>query len=488
MKTQKKDGENGMKERHVKVGHDHVEDKKWIYAIGPVIGFLFCLIYLNRAVIDVAYTDYIRLINSYLPDVWNPKKFFVADVLTRIPLNYLERAINVTWFGYNTMIEMVLGVLGLGLSAGVIAVYCAKHRIRFGWYFLLMAVLFSLNKWEMITNGTGWIHFAAFACFYYHYLILDRVYRGEGKRGDSIRLCLLPFLVTLGVAGPYCAIYSVTVILACLFAAVRKIAKAKGIQKVKNDVIQWLLYAGCTVIPLLLYMWSNSHTVEEHAGAVDASLFGTLLEQPLFFAEFFLKSFASTVLGDECIRKICTQEWQILILGTLVLGCYFFALYLNWSQKIYERTIFPLILLAAGGMNHVLILLSRWIFLKPDYGMSSRYALQFQVGILGILLTFAFALQKSYKKKPNRGLWIGCALIGSIFLFGNTFTTYSEWNTAPYRKQNLTIKREAAFHYEELSDKELEDIFQYKKGPDQIRNALRILKDHSWNVFREQED
>lgn len=477
-----------MKETHVKVGHGRVEDKKWIYAIGPVLGFLFCLIYLNRAVIDVAYTDYIRLINSYLPDVWNPKKFFVADVLTRIPLNYLERAINVTWFGYNTMIEMVLGVVGLGLSAGVIAAYSAKHRIRFGWYVLIMAVLFSLNKWEMLTNGTGWIHFAAFACFYYHYLILDRVYRGEGKQGDPVRLCLLPFLVTLGVAGPYCAIYSATVILACLFAAARKIGKAKGFQKVKKEVMPWLMYAVCALVPLFLYMWSNSHTVEEHAGAVEASLLGTMLEQPWFFIEFFIKSFASTVLGDECIRKICGQEWQILILGAFVLGCYCFALYLNWSQRLYERTIFPLMLLAAGGMNHVLILLSRWIFLKPDYGMSSRYALQFQVGIVGILLTFAFAWQKGRKKKQSRGLRMLCVLMGSIFLLGNTFTTYSEWNTAPYRKQNLIAKREAALHYEELSDRELEDIFQYKKGPDQIRNALKILKDHNWNVFREQED
>ena len=44
-------------------------------------------------------------------------------------------------------------------------------------------------------------------------------------------------------------------------------------------------------------------------------------------------------------------------------------------------------LIIAGGMNHVLILMSRWIFLRDSYGMSSRYALQFQVGILGIVLT-----------------------------------------------------------------------------------------------------
>ena len=51
--------------------------------------------YIKNATCDVVYSDYIRLVNSYLPDVCDPKKFFVADVLTRIPINYLARIINV---------------------------------------------------------------------------------------------------------------------------------------------------------------------------------------------------------------------------------------------------------------------------------------------------------------------------------------------------------------------------------------------------------
>ena len=54
-------------------------------------------------------------------------------------------------------------------------------------------------------------------------------------------------------------------------------------------------------------------------------------------------------------------------------------------------------------MNHLLILVSRYIFMpNADYGMSSRYALQYQIGILGILLTFALAAQKQ-RGKRNRG-------------------------------------------------------------------------------------
>lgn len=46
-------------------------------------------------------------------------------------------------------------------------------------------------------------------------------------------------------------------------------------------------------------------------------------------------------------------------------------------------------------MNHLMVLVSRWIFMPRDaYGMSSRYALQYQIGILGIFLTFALVFQQ----------------------------------------------------------------------------------------------
>lgn len=504
-----------------------MKGKKMIYGGLPVLGILFCFLYLNRAVVDVAYTDYIRLINSYLPDVWNPDKFFVADVLTRIPLNYVERILNVTFFGYNTVVEMGLGVLGLGASAWVLAGYCRKHQVSYIWYGMIMLLLFSLNKWEMLTNGTGWVHFTAFACFYYHYTVLDRVYRGETKRGDTVRMCVLPFVITLGVAGPYCAVYSAVMVLSCICVAGLRVFRAGSLKKSSAEVKKWMLFAVCVLIPLFLYIWSNSCTVEEHAGAVDIPLKTALFDNPGFFLVFFVKSFASTVLGDECIRNVLAQDWQILLLGGFVIGCYLLALYLNWKNRIYERTILPLVFLAAGGMNHVLILLSRWIFMKSDYGMSSRYALQFQVGIIGIFLTFAFSgrsrmtvfpskrnekrnaqkgnvpkenapkesvrkenarkenAQKRSRMQRKSGWSFVYLVLALVFVAGSVYTTCCEWKKAPYRKENLIEKREAALHYEELTDEELERIFQYKKGPDQIRRAFAILEENKWNVFRE---
>ena len=41
-------------------------------------------------------------IHSYLPNVWSFEPYTHADVLTRMPINYIERMINVGIFGYST--------------------------------------------------------------------------------------------------------------------------------------------------------------------------------------------------------------------------------------------------------------------------------------------------------------------------------------------------------------------------------------------------
>ena len=176
--------------------------KMIVYVLLPLAGTAFCIWYITRATSDVVYSDYIRLVNSYLPDVYDIRKFLVPDVLTRVPINYLERIINVELFGYSVFFERVLGVAGLCLAGWVFALYCKSHRLNILWFILLMAVMFSLNKWEMLTNGSGWSHFLAFAGFYYHEVVLDRVWAGKEKPHDRIRLSLLPWIVILGAAGP----------------------------------------------------------------------------------------------------------------------------------------------------------------------------------------------------------------------------------------------------------------------------------------------
>ncbi|WP_313187060.1 hypothetical protein [Lacrimispora sp.] len=453
-------------------------NKKYLYGLFPLLGTVFGLWYIFTATCDGIYSDYVRLVNSYLPDVWNPAKFFVPDVLTRIPVNYLGRLLNVSLFGYNTMFDRVLGVLALGLSGLALGSYCSRRKVSPGWFGALMIVLFSLNKWEMLTNGSGWAHFLSFACFYYHYEVMDRVWSGQEKKNDRIKLLLLPFFTTLLVAGPYCAIYSVTVMIACGFMfLLKKGDSRKG----------WGLNGLCALIPLLLYLWSNAYAVEDHAAPATVPLLVQLRDTPGFFVRFFIKSFSSMVIEGEQAEHIFRNNTPFMILGFLVILLYLFALWLNLRYRLYEKTVLPAILIISGGLNHVLILLSRWIFLQENYGLSSRYALQFQSGILGILLTFAL-LSKQWKSTGKTFLRITACGACVMFLAGNCYTTYTEIKKAPDRRNSFEGMAVLALSFETVTDDELRAGFEYRTGrPDsgaKVRSALTILKENGYSVFR----
>lgn len=451
--------------------------RNWIYTGVPLAGLFLVLWYVLSATSDVAYSDYLRQTLSYLPDVWNPEKFFVPDILTRIPINFPVRAFNVTVLGFSVTFDLILGVLGLGLAGFVIGAYCRKRKVGIPWFLIMMFLFFGLNKWEMLINGTGWVHFLAFACFYYHYVVLDRVEAGDEKKGDRTRLKVLPFVITLCIAGPYCAIYSGVLLLAYGFLALWR--KKKTGRWDRN----YLVYAVCVLIPLFLYMWSNSKVVDGINDIYKGPLLPILEDNPLLFVKFFVKSFGSMMIGTEAlifaVEHGCFPYFVIYGLSAAVMGAYLIALWLNVKYRLYEKTIFPLILIMAGGMNHVLILLSRWRFLDDAYGMSSRYALQYQVGIMGILLTVAFLWNQMKSRIWKVLITIWCVLI----ILGNAYTDGREIQAAPWRKAWADTAGEMAHHLEDYTDEEILRQFQYRT-PELTKKALKVLEENQLNMYR----
>lgn len=456
----------------------------------PVLGILFCLWYIHTATSNIVYTDYIRLVNTYLPDVWNIEKFLVPDILTRIPVYYLGRIVNVTFFGYSTTFDMVLGALGLGLSGLVIGKYCKEREIPVIWYIMIVFIFFNLNKWEMLTNGSGWAHFLAFAGFYYHYLLLDRILSRREKNNDRKLLLILPFVNTLLVAGPYCAVYTVTMVLFYGYAMVHNVRNNKK-QGKQADITYWLKAQICVLIPFFLYLWSNSYAVEDHANTFDISLLEVLRTSPGFFARFLLKSLASTAIGGETLKiwlenpAGVIQDKYIYLFGAVVALMFLLAFVLLIWLRVYEESIFPVMLFISGIGNYGIVLISRYIFLDENYGMSSRYALQYQVGMLGVLLIFALAW-RSVKLKAKAYKMVLVPFL-AFLLVGMGHTNYKEIQTAPYRKASMEEKVVAALQFEELDDADLPQIFEYRKSRsdsgEKVRQALTILKENGWNVF-----
>ena len=191
---------------------------------------VFLLYYVYQAAVDVVWSDYIRLIDSYLPDVTNIKKFLVPDVLTRIPVTYLGRLINVRAFRYSVTFDRVLTVFGIALMGYALVLFSLKNRIRPVFFLLMMLVLGSLNKWEVLLNGTAWPHAVAIGLFFLNYYIFDRIWVGDSGAVQELLAVMMPFLLLL-VAGEYIASYAVTMILISVYGAATGGAADFGVLK-----------------------------------------------------------------------------------------------------------------------------------------------------------------------------------------------------------------------------------------------------------------
>lgn len=531
LKLKRKNKRNGQKNssdaangRPVRNG---IGGRLCLYALLLCMGTLFCVWYVKHAACDVIYSDYVRLVDAYLPDVTNPDKFLVPDVLTRIPAAFLQRIVNVEVFGFSVTFDRLCTVCGLFLCGSVLAVYAARKRIGFGIFFVMCAVLFSLIKWEILLNGSAWAHVVSFGLFFLHYYILDRVYEGENRKIYRAALCVLPFVILL-FAGEYIAAYTGGMLLAYIFcmavkrkscgrtadsaASVNRAGSAAfpadavyadtagcGAAFAGAAELSKFRYLFCTVLPLCLYLVSRSFAVWEHAGATELSFFEVLSENPLFLPRFFIKTFAGAVVGQETIGSLTEKgllsDGAVLVTGLLVIAAYLFAIALYVWKKMYEKTLFPMILLLSGGMNHVLVSAGRWIFLKESYALSSRYAGQFMIGILGILLIFGLYMRRRREERAQRtalserqgfaGICKGILIAFCIFfLAGNCYTTYDELKKMPYREENY---EETAFmlrNYRAYPAEELKKRLEWNKSEETMYHAIHILEDNQLNVFR----
>lgn len=450
--------------------------KKTISIILGAIGFLFLLYYLNLATLDVVYTDYIRLTNSYLKDVFSIKPYMSLDILTRTPISYFERIINVVFFSYSTKFDMILGIIFLSINFMIFAKFMSEKKYSIFSFFIVFILVFSLNKWEMLTNGSGWVHFLAITLFVFHFYLFSKIrrLRKESKNYSykaEILLHIIPIVTIPLIAGPYGISYAVIINLIYIY----DVYKSKFNERILVQNIKRSLSIN---IPLLLYFLSSYFAVYDHAGATDKTIVEVFNLRPFMFLSFFIKSFASMVFSIEYVDAYLLSNKSLYIIGGVVIFAYVYAFYLNIKNKIYKKSLFPLILLMYGFLNHILVSLSRWIFLQDNYGMSSRYALQYHIGIVGIILSICYS--KKFKINISR---IISFLIIMIFIFGNIVTTKKELEIAKYRKEHFENRKRVALNFENESDETLRKVFQYRSG-EKVRTALEILRERKLNVFK----
>ena len=489
---------------------------------------LAILFYVLLSTTDVLYSDYIRLVNSYLGKPFQLGDLLQKDILTRIPLTYFFREINRYSFGYTLIFDRVLGVLGLFLASKPLLLFMRKKQLPFLQQLLLLLLFYSLNKWEMLLNGSGYIHFLAFSAFYDYFYALDQAFN---KKSSLLVLSIYPPFILL-VAGPYC----LAVFLSC-FALFFFLVLGKKLWDIKGTILLLISNGLC----LFLYLLSNHYAVYEYAGAESISLKEVLQNHLLFVVKFIFYGFSSMLVSGENLEKLlrdgAIQGKGVVLLGAFVLFFYIFMtlLYLwkffassnNSGTKTFATKnkeafssqqrqmaeqkqtdtnaltgenvgesfyfgLLPGLLLLHGLASHALVFLTRYMFLKESYAFQSRYALQYQSALLGaFLLLFLWKNENraslGQKARTSQGRLAFCLLISGIFLLGTLWTDRSEWGKSMYRREHYERMWAYSHDLSAYSDEELEDVFEYRHGGERIRKAFAIWEQvkKEWRERRE---
>ena len=485
---------------------------------------VFLGFYILSASVDIVYSDYIRLTNSYLGEPFSFHDLLTKDILTRIPVSFLFREINIAFFHYSITFDRFLGLFGLFLTSIPLLLFMAKRRIGIFFSVAILLIFYSLNKWEMLLNGSGYAHFLSFALFYlFFYLLSERV----GKGSSLLSLSVFPFLFLL-TGGPYAiAVYGATILSLFFLFLAGKIRDKRGS----------LVLLLSSFVSTFLYFLSNHYAVYEYAGAKSISLKEVLLTKMTFVLKFFGFGFSSLLFSgenlEEWLSSGAVQGKQLFLLGGLIL--LFFLLMallflkdLFFGEKRGEKDksltgLFPALLLLHGLLSFALVFLSRYIFLRPEYAVQSRYALQYQSALLGALLLLYLKTAREQgtrvekrnrdreiedrkkgekvkkdenaesvklagdvdkKAEPRRALLriisIGITL---LFLGGTLHTAKTELLKAPYRRLHYETMLHSVNRIEEMDEEELERLYEYRHGKERILKAFSILKERKLNCF-----
>lgn len=493
---------------------------------------VFLGFYILSASADIVYSDYIRLTNSYLGEPFSFHDLMTKDILTRIPVSFLFREINIAFFHYSITFDRFLGLFGLFLTSIPLFLFMAKRRIGVFFSVSLLLIFYSLNKWEMLLNGSGYAHFLSFALFYlFFYLLSERV----GKGSSLLSLSVFPFLFLL-TGGPYAiAVYGATILSLFFLFLAGKIRDKRGS----------LILLLSSFVSTFLYFLSNHYAVYEYAGAKSIPLKEVLLTKMTFVLKFFGFGFSSLLFSgenlEEWLSSGAVQGKQLFLLGGLIL-LFFLLMALLFLKDLFfgekdssddcipekEKDksltgIFPALLLLHGLLSFALVFLSRYIFLRPEYAVQSRYALQYQSALLGALLllylktaggqevrvekrnrdreiedrkkgekvkkdenaeSVKLAGDVDKKAEPRRALLriisIGITL---LFLGGTLHTAKTELLKAPYRRLHYETMLHSVNRIEEMDEEELERLYEYRHGKERIQKAFSILKERKLNCF-----
>ena len=314
----------------------------------------------------------------------------------------------------------------------------------------------------------------------------------------------------------------------------------------RKSIVKWYPQVLFMIIPVIcLYLYFKSNSTGEAlipVGFKDITIFELLKTEPLFPIKFLLKSLASSIIGvetfDYAINFKTITEKIIFFVGFLYLIVIIYAIIIliykviKITHKAHDNVVgekdyeaigarcyeindlsflmFVCMFFVYGIANYLLIFLARYKFVVDSYGMTSRYSLQYMFLTIGIVMLFAKLLDDyvcnghtsqsddasakhselsiviDNNKRIKKIFLIATTILSLFFItLGHLTTNTDEIFKADYRKIIYSIIEDKAKNYKNLTDEDLENSFEFHRGPDQIRKAFNTLETKHLNIFRD---
>lgn len=513
----------------------------WWAFIPSLIGLMFIIQYIFMASMDIPTSDYIRSINYYINDVFDIKKFLVPDIVARVPITYLFRIINVSIFKYSMYFDRVVGAIALAVFNFIVVRHVRKKLhidlLKNIASIVLSFMIMSLMSWEMILNGTGYTIFIFFALTAIIYEIYDSRKdcidcigckdKKKTCKGGTIGFILLIIFTCLCTGSDYQVALIGTIIFFSLIYFVYNIKTYDNYSsRDKNTKYKGMIYLFhnrhfiliiVSLFCFIIYYISN-HVGEvaeyTYVGMHDISLIEVLTKHIGYCFNFVIKSFASIIIGVETFEYALIlgsiKEIHIVLVGIAFLVIIIIVIAFVYIKKIYKKDMFSIMLLFHGLASVGLVFIARYAYMNDHYGMSSRYAVQFMLLPVGIVLVFANVLDNALcidnkdktSKKSSKGVIknikfdkliityiVLFSMMTFFMLYGRVITSLDEINKTRARHFCYESAYNLAHHIDEYpaskeNDELLMSVFEYRRGANLIRDAFDILKKNHLNIYK----
>ena len=439
--------------------------------------------YVLTATANVPMMDYWRYIVQFvdkiyhegvtLVDLWIPQEG-AAHRAIGMPIFYFLA--NVKFFGLNTQIEIVLGIVALLINSFFLFFVYLK---RMKWessiakcgFVLIALCMFNINQWEILTLEFSLGFMSRIFLILIGFYLFDTLQKKQGSK-LLVAISMLYMFMVACLAGSYApgALGAIVfVVLAQIFLETSDRWKLCA---------QNLMVVIGFIIGIVFFFNDLGGGTGDGAGA---RLIDMVSDGSIFRAIFYM--LGSSVLHVSSAQV--TQDFSVYFdIGIVMFILYMIAIFIFFKRKIYKMTYMPIMLMAYTACIILIISFGRIPMYGVNYVTSSRYVCETTLGLAGICWIFLYELQficKYELKGSIKKTFVSS--LGVVFILINLKTSYdTEMGIAPYRRIYQESLIEIMVTNEQVTDEEASK-FQYDTW--YVNEGIDIMEEYDLGIFED---